>query len=139
MKGRILESQYIPDYNSFVMKETKYGTFAAETILREEDSDIDNSFDGCRISEYKCDLQAYKEKAKRLRERAIGVETAYKNIRQSESGDDLVMIKLDRQVEYAWREYHKAKEYYERMRDYLPMFIESLGKQRREMREKTEK
>ena len=139
MKGKILESQYNPGWDSWVLKATKYGTFSGHVFLDDEDSDIDNSFDGCRIAEYRCDLQAYKEKAKRLRERAIGVETAYKNIRQSESGDDLVMIKLDRQVEYAWREYHKAKEYYERMRDYLPMFIESLGKQRRETRKKTEK
>ena len=64
MKGRIIDSQYMPGYSSWVLKQTKYGLFSAEVFLKEEDKDIDNSFDGCRIAEYDCDTKAYKEKAK---------------------------------------------------------------------------
>ena len=64
MKGRILESEYNPGYNSWILKQTKYGTFSGEVFLQEEDEDIDNSFDGCRIAEFDANLKAYKEKAK---------------------------------------------------------------------------
>ena len=64
MKGKILDSDYIPGYESYVEKQTKYGTFFSIVRLDEEDEDIDNSFDGCRIAEFDCNLKAYKEKAK---------------------------------------------------------------------------
>ena len=64
MHGKILDSEYNPGYSSYVLKQTKYGTFSAEIFLQSEDKDIDNSFDGCRIAEFDCDTKAYKEKAK---------------------------------------------------------------------------
>lgn len=141
MKGRILESEYIPYYSSYVLKQTKYGTFGSEvTLNQEEDRDIENSFDGCRIAEFDCDLKSYKEKAKWMRQRAIGARTLYNNIVNS-AKDNLfdwtnpdALKAIERQVEVAFQEADKAKEYYERMRDYRPIFIENLLKQRRDAR-----
>lgn len=134
MKGKILESQHNPGYDSYILKHTKYGTFSSQVFLQEEDKDIENSFDGCRIAEYNADLQAYKMKAKMMRQRAIGAQTVYNNIAQSCTPEDLesdFMQKLARQVDYLRREADKAKDYYERMTDYRPFFIDHLLDNRR--------
>ena len=133
MKGKIIESEYIPGYTSWVCKQTKYGSFYGIAVLQEEDKDIDNSFDGCRIAEFKANLAACKEKAKWMRQRAIGAATIVNNL--YDSLDEETWNKLNHQVEVSFREADKAKEYYERMRDYLPIFIENLLKRRRETRE----
>jgi hypothetical protein len=64
MKGKIIDSNYIPGYFSAVKKQTKYGVFISTVELDDTDKDIDNSFDGCRISEFDCNLKSAKEKAK---------------------------------------------------------------------------
>lgn len=64
MKGKILASEFLPGYSSYVAKQTKYGTFYSEVFLQDTDRDIDNSFDGCRIAEFDCNLKSAKEKAK---------------------------------------------------------------------------
>ena len=133
MKGKILDSQYNPGYSSYILKQTKYGTFSSEVFIRDEDKDIDNSFDGCRIAEFDCDTKAYKEKAKWLRQRAIGARTLYNNSQLVNSivdSDD----RMYEQVLFLEREADKAKNYYERRKDYRPIFINNLLKRRRETR-----
>lgn len=140
MKGKVIDSQYLPGYSSYVAKQTKYGTFYSEIFLQDEDKDIDNSFDGCRIAEFDCNIKMAKEKAKWMRQRAIGVRVAYTNILnsiQKESNldkNDVVLQKLEQQVQNAFNEADRAKEYYERMKDYRPIYIENLLKRRRETR-----
>lgn len=41
---------------------------------------------------------------------------------------------MERQVKIAFREADKARDYYERMKDYRPIYIENLLKRRREAR-----
>ena len=133
MKGKILESRYNPGYSSYVLKQTKYGTFSSEVFIHDEDKDIDNSFDGCRIAEFDCDTKAYKEKAKWLRQRAIGARALYNNSQFIDSivdSDD----RMYEQVLFLEREADKAKNYYERRKDYRPIFINNLLKRRRETR-----
>lgn len=134
MKGKILDSDYIPGYESYVEKQTKYGTFFSVVRLDEEDEDIDNSFDGCRIAEFDCNLKAYKEKAKWMRQRAIGARTLCNNL--FDVLDEENWCKVNHQVDVAFHDADKAREYYERMRDYRPIYIENLLKQRREIRHK---
>ena len=136
MKGKILKSQYNPGWDSWVLKQTKYGTFNGEAILHPEDEDIDNSFDGCRIAEFRADLQAYKEKAKWLRQRAIGARIAWKSIYKVL--DDIEYKLLTDEVEMLENQAQRAKEYYERMKDYEPIYIKNLIKNRRETRERIE-
>lgn len=133
MKGKILVSDYTPGYSSIVSKQTKYGEFWSEIFLQNEDKDIDNSFDGCRIAEFDCNLKAAKEKAKWMRQRAIGARTVYYNI--ANSLDISARELLERQTKIAFKEADKAKDYYERMKDYRPIYIENLLKRRREARE----
>ena len=137
MKGKILESIYNPGYDSWVMKQTKFGTFDSQVYLDEDDEDIDNSFDGCRIAAFDCDLKAYKERAKWFRQRAIGARTLANNLETMYNWglEDPMNIKLWEQVDYMFREADKAKATYESMKAYRPMFIESLLKKRREARE----
>ena len=133
MKGKILASDYLPGYSSTVGKQTKYGEFWSEVFLQDADQDIDNSFDGCRIAEFDCNLKSAKEKAKWMRQRAIGVRTAYYNI--VGSLDVAACEALEKQVYVAFKEADKARDYYERMKDYRPIYIENLLKRRRETRE----
>ena len=80
MKGKIIASQFNPGYDSWVLKQTKYGLFDGHCYFKEEDADIENSIDGCRISEFRADSRAYKEKAKFLRQRAIGAAIIVNNL-----------------------------------------------------------
>lgn len=133
MKGKIIKSGYTPKSDSFVIKHTKYGTFYGDAWLHPNDEDIDNSYDGCRIAEFRADLQAHKEKAKWLRQRAIGARILVDNMRNSFTPEDLE--KATRQVLHFFDEYKRAQTYYERMKDYEPFFIENLLKKRRDTRE----
>ena len=151
MRGKILDSQYNPGYSSWVIKQTKYGTFDSEIFLDEEDKDIDNSFDGCRIAEFDCDLKAYKERAKWFYQRALGAKTIYNNVMNSlieidnktyifdDEDARLVCDKFSNEVHHMFKEAEEAHEIYDRMKDYRPIFIENILKNRREIRERTEK
>ena len=132
MKGKITYSNYLPGYSSIIGKQTKYGEFWSEVFLQKEDEDIDNSFDGCRIAEFDCNLKAMKEKAKWMRQRAIGARTLCDNL--FNSLDEETWKKVAYQVDVAYKEADKARDYYERMRDYRPIYIENLLKRRRETR-----
>ena len=134
MKGKILKSQYNPGWDSWIVKQTKYGTFDGEAILHPDDEDIENSFDGCRIAEFRADLQAYREKAKWLRQRAIGARILY-DTNKTLIYDCNIENELLKTVEMLENQADRAKEYYERMKDYEPIYIKNLIKNRRETRE----
>ena len=132
MKGKIIASEFLPGYSSYVAKQTNYGTFYREVFLQEEDQDIENSFDGCRIAEFDCNLKAMKEKAKWMRQRAIGARILCDNLYNTL--DEETWKKVASQVDIAYKEADKARNYYERMKDYRPIYIENLLKRRRETR-----
>ena len=138
MKGKILESQYNPGYSSYVLKQTKYGAFSSEVFLHDEDKDIDNSFDGCRIAEFDCDTKAYKEKARWLRQRAIGARILYET-NQTLIFDANIEEELEKTVLMLENQADRAKEYYERRKDYRPIFIKNLLQKLRDERAFIEK
>ena len=139
MKGKILDSDFIPGDSSWVQKETKYGTFESTVSLLDIDKDIENSFDGCRMAEKKCDLQAYRERAKWMRERYNGARIMYDNLRQYWQEDNLVLQDMRRQLDYLKREWYEARETADRMKDYYPHYVETIAKERRSLREKIKK
>ena len=137
MKGKIVaQGTYQIGNATYVQKETKYGTFTGKVKLSEEDLPMENSFDGYRFAEQKCDIQAYHEKAKRLRERAIGIEHAY-NVLEKAGIDpsDYTMFKLRRQVTAAWEEYERTYETYTELRDCYYDWVEIVQQSRLKMRE----
>ena len=72
-----------------------------------------------------------------MRQRAIGARTLYNNL--FNHLDIEAQNRVKRQVEVAFQEADKAKEYYERMKDYRPIYIENILRKRRETRQKYNK
>lgn len=140
MKGKILESDYVEETGwSSVQKATPYGTFWGDVFVHPEDQDIANAWDGMRFAEMKCDIQAAKEKAKYMRQRAIGVKIALQNLDAAGVNDPQTLDNLERQVWAFEREANKYKEIYEEMRDAYPTFTQMILDRRRELREKVGK
>lgn len=138
MKGYILAADMI-DGVSTVTKQTKYGTYTRSVKVHESDEDIANAYDGCYFAEMKCDIQAYHEKALRMKERAKGIEHAYNVMLDSCDPDDPCMIKLERQVNVAWKQYYSALETYKILKDSYYPLIETSLKSRREFRKRIDK
>lgn len=155
MKGKILDAWYTEPEDvisadgktvhslatAHVYKETKYGVFFGEATAALEDEDIANQWDGYRFAEMKCDIQAYKAKAKVMKERALGVRHAYDVIVNSFKDDDFnleseVLYKLNRQVQIAWRDYEKALHHYKIFKEMYPDYCDQIVRQRREFRNK---
>lgn len=150
MKGKILDAWYNEpeDFTSVdgeiihslatahLYKETKYGVFFGEATAALEDEDIANQWDGFRFAEMKCDIQAYKAKAKIMKERAKGITHALKvvAIGNPDLVNSLAMDKLYRQEMLAWKNYYRAKKQYETLRDSYSGYCEHIINQRRKLR-----
>jgi hypothetical protein len=150
MKGKILDAWYNEpeDFTSVdgetihslatahLYKETKYGVFFGEATAALEDEDIANQWDGFRFAETKCDIQAYKAKAKVMKERAKGITHALKVvvIGNPDLANDPVINKLYRQEMLAWKNYYRAKKQYETLRDSYSGYCEHIINQRRKLR-----
>ena len=144
MRGTIIDAWYeeIEDdiTESCICKETKYGTFTSYARPTETDKDIANSWDGFRFAETKCDIQAYKTKAKMMRERAKGIKHACDvvsralSVQNKNFTKDETYQKFYKQYKVAMKDYYKAKEQYEIMRDSYSGFCEQIIKQRRKIR-----
>ena len=140
MKGKILESEFEQGHSSWIIKETKYGTFFGQAFINtDKNLDIENSFDGCRIAEFRCDLQAVKEKSKWMRQRAIGIQHAYNVLKNNFEEDNPALQQLKRQEEIAWRDYYSTRCLYERMKEYEPFYIKNIVEERQKLRKIIEK
>lgn len=142
MKGKILDAWYEETDDelneSCICKETKYGTFTGYARPAEQDKDIANSWDGFRFAETKCDIQAYKARAKVMKERANGISHALRVVLTGnpQYAAAPAIEKLIKQEAVAWKNYRQAKEQYEIMRDSYSGFCEQIIKQRRKIRDK---
>lgn len=141
MKGTILYAEYDEGTGvSVVTKSTKYGTFTRSVRVHPDDEDIANQYDGCLFAEMKCDIAAYKEKAKFLYQRALGVRHAinvlYQADKQSEyiTLDSNIIDLLQRQEENAFKLADNAHETYTILRDSYKALIENNLRTRREIR-----
>lgn len=139
MRGKIIDYFYNDEeLFSYVVKATPYGTFSATTKAADCDKDIATMWDGLKFAELKCDIQAMHEKAKRMRQRAIGVENALKSLDNSGIGDPETLDMLEHQVWAAYREADKYKDIYEEMRDSYKAYTEIILRRRRTLRNKVE-
>lgn len=130
MKGKILYSW--ADWmqgRTKVTKNTKYGTFSAEVLCHPKDMPHYSEWDGYRLCEYQCDLQALHEKIKWLKQRYIGMQQFFEATEKDASVDGGVdlMYSLKRQIE-------KEQELYARLKDNYPIFADNLIKQREAFR-----
>lgn len=147
MKGTILYAEYDEATGiSKVIKQTKYGTFTRSVRVHPEDEDVANQYDGCYFAELKCDIAAYQQKAKFLRERAKGIEHAFQVLSHADAQRDPEMnemknewYQLHRQMDIAYKLAEDADETYHILKDSFYAFIEQTLRQRREIREKVNK
>ena len=122
---------------TYVTTQTKYGTFHGKVTCADEDLDVQNELDGYIFAETKCNIQAYKRRAKFLEQRAIGIKHAYNVLKNSGINvNDPVMQKLNRQVRIAYREADKAKMIYESSKKSFENLITSSINTRRKIKEK---
>ena len=138
MKGTIIDA-HIEGDTFYVTKHTKYGTFKGKVTLCDEDKDVKSEIDGYSFAERKCDLQALKVKADFFKQRAIGVQHAYKVMKHS--GIDLndpIAQKLKRQVKVAWDNYNYHLEVYKINKENYYPNIERLLNYRRMIRKTNE-
>lgn len=137
MRGQIINSEWNPETgNAKVVKATPYGTFVATANVAIEDKDIMNSWDGLHFAEMKCDIAAMHEKAKRMRQRAIGAENTLKALDNIPDLDTYTLDKLERQVWAAYEEADRCKENYEEARGAYQAYTDILLNRRRELRKK---
>ncbi len=137
MRGQIINNDWDEkDGIAVVTKATPYGTFTSTAKVTAEDRDIMTSWDGFHFAEMKCDIQAMHEKAKRMRQRAIGAENVLKALEQIDGLDSYTLDKLERQVWAAYDEADRYKENYEEARGAYQTYTDILLNRRRELRNK---
>lgn len=137
MRGQIVNSSWDEGTGvAVVTKATPYGTYTEAAKVAAEDRDIMTSWDGFHFAEMKCDIRAMHEKAKRMRQRAIGVENALKTLDNIPDMDAFTLNMLERQVWAAYKEADRHKENYEEARGAYQAYTDILLKRRRELRDK---
>jgi len=140
MNGKILWTDTVYDESGthyVVCKNTKYGTFIGRTTLAPADEDIENTFDGFRFAELRCDIQAYHRRALNFYERYRGMLHALNVLTSSwednDFDEDPMIEALQRQVEVAYKNYLEAFDLYKRLRDSYKGYTEVVLEQRRTM------
>ena len=145
MKGTILYAKYDEGTGvSVVTKQTKYGTFTRSVRVHPQDKDVANQYDGCYFAELKCDIAAYKERAKFMRERAKGIQHAFDVISYANDQINAPYLNimshdwylLANQAHIAWYNAEQAYETYTILKESYNALIETTLRQRREMRER---
>lgn len=136
VKGVIENSMWLPESKvAIVCKQTKYGTFRGIAVPVEEDLEIATEWDGYKFAEYQCDIQYMNERAKRFYERYLGMLTAYNNLLQENDKNDLILVKLKRQVNLAKRDAAIAREECQSMQVHYKAFCENVIADRKKLQE----
>ena len=145
MRGKIIHHEYDEKIGyTKLIKATQYGSFIGEAKVHPDDQEIANVWDGANFAEMKCNIAALKEKAKWMRQRAIGIENALKSLDNTNfttggTLDAYTLDMLESQVRAAYREANKYKEIYEEMRDSYKAYTQYTLKRRKYLREKVDK
>ena len=136
MKGKILNARR-DGKQTYITKQTKYGTFQGQVKLADEDKDVESDFEGYNFAEIKCDIQALKTKMKFFEQRALGIKHAYNVLLKSGVQEkDEVMRKLARQLKIAERDAKDLKEKYTKSQDNFKNYVELCLEVRRKIKNK---
>ena len=145
MKGTILYAKYDEETGvSTVTKATKYGTFTRSVRVHSDDVDVANQYDGCLFAELKCDIAAYQERAKFMRERAKGITHAYKVLSFADAQsanfvfDDMKeeWYALAHQADIAWKNAEEAQDICRTLQEAYKALVTNTLLTRRAMRDK---
>lgn len=139
MKGKIIEAFYDEEYGvSWVVKQNKYGVFIGASTLSEEDKEYANSWDGQRFAEFKADREALKAKIKVMKQRLVGMRTAYKSLLQNTDYEDPTMKKFYKQINAFEKQVKELEDKYTSMVDNYLDFTDRVLKQRENFKLKQE-
>jgi hypothetical protein len=137
MRGQIIKNTWDESLGvAVVTKATPYGTYTEAAKAVQEDRDIMTSWDGFHFAEMKCDIAAMRDKAKAMRQRAIGAENALKALENMGDLDPYTLDKLERQVWAAYKEANRYRENYEEARGAYKAYTDILLNRRRQLRNK---
>ena len=110
----------VPVYG--VKKSSKYGVFYGTVIPCPQDYDNINDWDGYKFAERKCDIDIVHEKAKKLKERALGILSVHKTLytkykAKKDYEQAPFLADLYHQYKVAQKEYEQAYAQYKYMKE----------------------
>lgn len=144
-KVHILDSYYKMGFSQ-VEKSSPYGVIKGYARLDNEDADIANQWDGCKIAEMRADLEIQKRRTKKLNHRAIVVNEIVNYMLKEfylypdryESVED-VKVLLDKIWRSARKQARDNQEKTARMEESLPAKIDTLLEERHAVRDQIDK
>lgn len=146
-KTKIVYTKYDQkDGYSLVVKDSPYGRIYGHAFLNDEDKEIANQWDGCKIAEMRADFEIQKRRTKKLKHRAIVVDEIVNYMLKEfylypdryESVED-VKVLLDKIWRSARKQARDNQEKTARMEESLPAKIDTLLEERYAVRDQIEK
>ncbi len=126
-------------------KTHKIGEVEAYAFAHPDDMDIANQWDSARICEFRCDMELQRLHRDKMWERYQSALSIYNHIKDwyatrkdQNNESNLMLEKVRKQMIGAWKQYKKAKEEFERMRDNEQKFCNEVTEVRRAFRKKYE-
>lgn len=135
MFAKMTAAKYVPSSGiSKVTVESKWGSFTCTVMVAEEDKDIANQWDGCKIAARKALIKILEAKSKAMWQRVDGVYEAINAL-----GGPWAYPKLERQYYVLWERAKECEEEWKTARDDYPDYIDRTLSARREFRESLDK
>lgn len=135
----IVRGVHVPVYG--VTKSSKYGVFTNTVIPCPQDYQYINDWDGYKFAERKCDIDIAHEKAKKLKERALGILSVHKTLytkykAKKDYEQALFLADLYYQYEVAQKEYEQAYAQYKYMKEDFSDYTTRMINRRKELNNK---
>lgn len=144
-KTKIVYTKYDQeDGYSLVVKDSPYGRIYGHAFLNDEDKEIANQWDGCKIAEMRADFEIQKRRTKRLNVRADAINEALcyvlSNIPMDElDKDNPALYYLEELSFSAGKQAKDNQNKLAGMRESISTKIDTLLYERKQMREIAEK
>ena len=132
------------DGYSVVVKDSPYGRIYGHAFLDDEDKDIANQWDGCKIAEMRADLEIQKRRTKRLNVRAEAINEALCYVLNNISVDELdkdnpALYYLEELSFSASKQAKDNQNKLASMKESISAKVDALLDERKQMREIAEK
>lgn len=132
------------DGYSLVVKDSPYGRIYGHAFLDDEDKDIANQWDGCKIAEMRADLEIQKRRTKRLNVRAEAINEALCYVLNNISVDELdkdnpTLYYLEELSFSASKQAKDNQNKLASMKESISAKVDALLDERKQMREIAEK
>lgn len=132
------------DGYSLVVKDSPYGRIYGHAFLDDEDKEIANQWDGCKIAEMRADLEIQKRRTKRLNVRAEAINEALCYVLNNISVDELdkdnpTLYYLEELSFSASKQAKDNQNKLASMKESISAKVDALLDERKQMREIAEK